>query len=128
MLLYWCILELLCCVGFRCTAKLVPIYIYIYVYILSHYRYWTYFNIVPCAIYIYSRSLLVIYFIYSSVYLWEGNRQKGQESTNRRNRLQMSDIFYLSLKQQKEIFPSLYKIKRRVLLKFCVAMMAPGST
>ena len=45
----------------------------------------------------------------------------------------MSDDFYLSLRQQEEttykcqIFsPSLYKIKRRVLLKFCVAMASPG--
>ena len=45
--------------------------------------------------------------------------------------------FYLSLKQQEEtnykcqiffFFPSLYKIKRRFLLKFCVAVMTPGST
>ena len=47
----------------------------------------------------------------------------------------MSDIFYLSLKHQEEtnykyqiFFPSLYKIKRSFLLKFCVAMMTPGST
>ena len=60
--------------------------------------------------------------------LWDGNRQEGQGSPKGGNRVQVSDIFYLSLKQQKEIFPSLYKIKRRVLLKFCVAMMAPGST
>ena len=52
------------------------------------------------------------------------------------NRLQVSDIFffYLSLKQQEETTsvrfysPSLYKIKRRFPLKFCVAMTAPGST
>ena len=29
---------------------------------------------------------------------WEGNRQEGQGSPNRGNRLQVSDIFYLSLK------------------------------
>ena len=34
---------------------------------------------------------------------WEGNRQEGQGSPNEGNRLQGSDIFYLSLKQQAEI-------------------------
>ena len=33
---------------------------------------------------------------------WEGNRQEGQGSPNRGNRLQVSDIFYLSLKWQEE--------------------------
>ena len=33
---------------------------------------------------------------------WEGNRQEGQGSPNRGSRLQVSDIFYLSLKQQDE--------------------------
>ena len=44
-------------------------------------------------------------------------------------------FFYLSLKRQEEtklhvsdFFPPLYKIKRRFLLKFCVAMTTPGST
>ena len=44
-------------------------------------------------------------------------------------------FFYLSLKWQEEtklcvsdFFPPLYKIKRRFLLKFCVAMTTPGST
>ena len=48
---------------------------------------------------------------------------------------ELSDIFYLSLKGQEEtnykcqiFFPSLYKIKRRFPLKFCGAMMTPGST
>ena len=47
----------------------------------------------------------------------------------------MSDVFSLSLKQQEEanykcqIFPpSLYKLKRRFLLKFCVAETTSGST
>ena len=31
--------------------------------------------------------------------LWEGNRQEGQGSPNGGNRLQVSDIFYLSLKR-----------------------------
>ena len=55
--------------------------------------------------------------------------------SNGGNRLQPSGIFSLSLKQQEEtnskcqtIFPSLYKIKRTFLLKFCVAMRTPGST
>ena len=48
---------------------------------------------------------------------WDGNRQEGEGSPNGGNRLQVSDIF-----------PSLYKIKRRFLLKFSVAMMIPGST
>ena len=66
---------------------------------------------------------------------WEGNRKEGWGSPNGGNRLQVLDIFYLSLKWQEEInykcqifFPSLYKIKRRFLLKFYVAMMTPGST
>ena len=65
---------------------------------------------------------------------WEVNRQEGQGSPNGANRLQVSDISYLSLKRQEEtnykgqIFPSLYKIKRRSFLKFCVAMTTPGST
>ena len=40
---------------------------------------------------------------------------------------------FLSLKQQEEtnyrcFFPSLYKFKRRFLLKYCVAIMTPGFT
>ena len=63
---------------------------------------------------------------------WKGNRQKGQGSPNGRNSLQVSDIF-LSLKWQEEtnyryFFPSLYKFKRRFLLKYCVAIMTPGFT
>ena len=66
-----------------------------------------------------------------------GSRATGEKVTGRNARgLQMEEIgckcqtfFYLSLKQQEEtnyecqIFfpPSLYKIKRRFLLKFCVA-------
>ena len=46
--------------------------------------------------------------------------------------LQVSDVF-LSFKQPEEtndmsdFFPSVYKIKRKFLLKFYVAMMTPGS-
>ena len=62
---------------------------------------------------------------------WEGNRQEGQGSPNGGKRLQVPDIF-LSLKQQEKtnlpyVFPSLYKFKRRFLLKCCVAM-TPGLT
>ena len=35
-------------------------------------------------------------------YWWEGNRQEGQGSPHRGNRLQGSDLFYLSLKWQEE--------------------------
>ena len=65
---------------------------------------------------------------------WEVNRQEGQGSPNRGNRLKMSDIFSLSLRQQEEtnkcyIFPpSLYKFKKKFLLKFYVAITTPGST
>ena len=65
---------------------------------------------------------------------WEGNRQEGQGSPNEGNRLWVSDIFSLSFKRQEEtnkcqiFLSSLHKIKRRLLLKFCLAMMTPGST
>ena len=60
-----------------------------------------------------------------------GNRQEGQGSSNRGKRLQVKDIF-ISLKWQEEtnqryVFPSLYKFKRRFLLTCCVAM-TPGLT
>ena len=57
---YWSIVDLQCCVSFSYTAKWISYtytYIYIYIYILSR---------VPV---LYSRSLLVIHFIYSSVYM-----------------------------------------------------------
>ena len=62
---------------------------------------------------------------------WEGNRQEGQGSPNGGNKLQVPYIF-ISLKRQEEtnwwyFFPSLYKFKRRFLLKCCVAM-TPGFT
>ena len=66
---------------------------------------------------------------------WEDNRQEGQGSPNRGNRLQGSDIFISPLSgRRKQItsvrffFPSVYKVKRRFLLRFCVAVMTPGST
>ena len=54
----------------------------------------------------------------------------------RGNRLQVSDVFFLSLKRQGKTnckrqmvsWPSLYKIERRFLLKFHVAKITPGST
>ena len=62
---------------------------------------------------------------------WEGNRQEGQGSPNGEKTLQVPDIF-ISLKPQEEtnqrcVFPSLYKFKRRFLLKRCVAR-TPGLT
>ena len=64
---------------------------------------------------------------------WEGNRQEGQGSPNEGTRLQVPEIF-ISLKWQEGtnyrdffFFPSLYKFKRRFLLKCCVAM-TPGFT
>ena len=36
------------------------------------------------------------------VHIWEGNRQEGQGFPKGGNRLQVSDIFYLSLKRQEE--------------------------
>ena len=54
---------------------------------------------------------------------WKGNRQEGQGSPNGGKRLQVPDIF-ISLKRQEEtnqryVFPSPYKFKRRFLLKCC---------
>ena len=56
---------------------------------------------------------------------------RGQGSPNGEKRLQVPDIF-ISLTRQEEtnqgyVFPSLYKVKRRFLLKCCVAM-TPGLT
>ena len=62
------------------------------------------------------------------------NRQESQGSPSEGNRLQMSDTFLISLlsstrKQTSDIFPpSLYKSKKRFLLKYCVAIMTTGST
>ena len=62
---YWSIVDLQCHVSFRCTAQWFSYtYIYIYViYISVKTKYWIYFPV------LYSRSLLVIYFLYSSVYM-----------------------------------------------------------
>ena len=56
---------------------------------------------------------------------WQRNRQEGQGSPNRGNRLQVSDIFNLSLKLQEE---TNFKCQIFFLLKFCVAMTTPAST
>ena len=55
---------------------------------------------------------------------WEGNRQEGEGSPNGGNRLEVSNIFSLSLKwlekqttSVKIFSPSLYKFKKRFLLK-----------
>ena len=64
---YWSLVDLQCCISFRCTAKWIS---YTYTYIHSFLdsfpiqvitEYWEEFPV------LYSRSLLVIYFIYSSV-------------------------------------------------------------
>ena len=63
---------------------------------------------------------------------WKDNRQGGQGTPNGGNRLQVSCIFISLLGaggnklQVSDFFPSLYKIKRRFLLKFCVAIRTPG--
>ena len=64
----------------------------------------------------------------NKIWDWEGNKQEGQGSPNRGNRLWVADIF-ISFKRQEEqtrdIFSSLYKFK--FLLKYCV-VMTPGLT
>ena len=60
---YWSIVNLQCCINFRCTVKwfhYTHIHIYVFLFRFFHYKI---LNIVPCAI---SRSLLLIYFIHSS--------------------------------------------------------------
>ena len=46
--------------------------------------------------------LLAIFMSSLGKCLWEGNRQEGQGSPNGGSKLQMSDIFSLSLKWQEE--------------------------
>ena len=68
-ILYWCMVDLQCCVSFRCTAKWFS-YAYTYIHSFSISfpvqvitEYWVAFPVL-C-----SRSLLIIYVIYSSVYM-----------------------------------------------------------
>ena len=63
----WCIVDLQCCVSFRCMAKWFS-YTYIHSFSDSFpVGYYRILSKIPCAIY--SRSLLIIYFICSSVYM-----------------------------------------------------------
>ena len=64
---YWSIFDLQCCVSFRCRAKWIS-YKYIHSFLDSFpikviIEYWVEFPVV------YSRFILVTYFIYSSVYM-----------------------------------------------------------
>ena len=66
---YWSIADFQWCVSYRCTAKWIS-YTYTYIHSLldsfpiqAITEYWVEFPV------LYSRSLLVIYFIYSSVYV-----------------------------------------------------------
>ena len=51
---YWCIIDLQCCISFRCTAKWISyIYMYIHFFFLvffSHISHYRVFNRIPCAI------------------------------------------------------------------------------
>ena len=66
---FWSTIDLQCCVSFRCAAKWIYCtYTYIHSFLDSFHmlaitQYWVEFPV------LYSRSLLVIYFIYSSVYM-----------------------------------------------------------
>ena len=68
-ILYWSIVDLKCCVSFRYTAKWFS-YTYTYIHSFSDSfpievitEYWVEFPV------LYSRSLLIICFIYSSIYM-----------------------------------------------------------
>ena len=60
---YWSILDLQCCANFSCTANIYRLFFFFFFFLtcVSPYRV---LSRVPCA---YSRSLLVIYFIYSTL-------------------------------------------------------------
>ena len=63
---YWTIVDLQYCVSFRCIAKwfrYIYVCVYIYFRFFSIIGYYKILNIIPCAI------LLLIYFMYSSLYL-----------------------------------------------------------
>ena len=74
----WSIVDLQCCVNFRCTAQsfsyvYVCIYVcvclYIYAFFFRFFSLIGYYKILRSFPVLYDRSLLVIYFIYSSVYM-----------------------------------------------------------
>ena len=66
---YWSILDLQCSASFRCSAKSITVRIQIstLLWILFHIGHYRVLSRVLCVIY--NRSLLIIYFIYSSVYM-----------------------------------------------------------
>ena len=66
----WSIVDLQCCISFSCTAKWFSYIFFFNIFFFrffSHIGYYKILSIVPCALY--SRSMLVIYFIYNSVYM-----------------------------------------------------------
>ena len=68
---YWSILDFQCCANFSCTANIYRLFFQIFfLTCVSPYRV---LSRVPCA---YSRSLLVIYFIYSTV-AWKNPMDGG---------------------------------------------------
>ena len=65
--LYWSIVDLHYCVSFRGYTKVIQLYIYPFFFrFFSHIGYYIILSRVLCA---YSMSLLIVYFIYSSVYM-----------------------------------------------------------
>ena len=76
---YWSIVDLQCCVSFRYTAKwfiflyiCVCICMYVYIFFFRLLSLIGYYKILSMFPVLYSRSLLVIYFIYSSMYMLKG--------------------------------------------------------
>ena len=66
-ILYWSIVDLQYCVRFQVYSTVIHLYVYIYPLFFRFFSIVGYYGIlsrVPC---VYSRSLLIIYFIYSSV-------------------------------------------------------------
>ena len=67
---YWSLVGLQCFVSFRCTAKWFrEIHIFIYLFFFRFFSLIGYYKIWSRVLVLYSMSLLVIYFIYSSVYM-----------------------------------------------------------